>query len=269
PPPRDPAATPRIDPAIDWYRILGVDPLASREAIRDAIRTLADELFASKPSAEKLTRERQRLRDAWAILGDPKLRAAYDAARAAARDGAAPPGDTGPAFDPRPGHMPAGSRQGPVTVNGHVLEAGRSLAGADLRGADLRGLDLAGCDLSGARLQGADLEAASLRRARLEGADLSGASLRWADLSHAAAEGAILRQADLSHAALAGAVLRRASLAGATLAGAVGPGIDLDYADLARADFTGALITPRLIARGRLEGTVFPDGSIRPRPGAT
>jgi uncharacterized protein YjbI with pentapeptide repeats len=47
------------------------------------------------------------------------------------------------------------------------------------------------------------------------------------------------------------------------LEGAVGPGVNFEYADLARADFTGALITPALIERGKLAGTVLPDGSVR------
>jgi uncharacterized protein YjbI with pentapeptide repeats len=55
----------------------------------------------------------------------------------------------------------------------------------------------------------------------------------------------------------------RANLAGAVLEGAVGPGVNFEFADLSRADFTGALMTPALIARGKLAGTVFPDGSVR------
>ncbi len=254
---------PRIDGSFDWYGFLGVEPGASREAIRQAIAALAEELLGGGVSGERLTRQRQRLREAWAILGDARLRAAYDRARAAHAGVAEGQGDgNGAAPDP-PARMPAGYRAGPVRVRGVVVDAGMDLRGADLRGADLRGLDLAGCDLREAQLQGADLEAASLRLANLGGARLDGANLRWADLSHARMEGASLRQADLSEAALAGAKLARANLAGATLAAAVGPGIDLDFAELARADFSGALITPALIARGRLEDTVFPDGSVR------
>jgi curved DNA-binding protein CbpA len=266
PPPQDrppePGAGPRIDGSVDWYAFLGVPPGASREAIRKAIASLADELLGSGVSGERLTRQRQRLREAWAILSDARLRAAYDRARAEhlAAEGA---NAGGPAARDDGRRMPAGYRTGPVAVGGLVLEAGAKLAGADLRGADLRGLDLAGADLSGAQLQGANLEAASLRRANLRGARLDGANLRWADLSHAACEGASFRQADLGESALAGTVFTRASLAGAVLEGAVGPGVNFEYADLARADFTGALITPALIERGKLAGTVLPDGSVR------
>jgi len=270
PPPQDrrpgePAATPRIDGAFDWYGFLGVPEGASREAIRRAIADLADELLGNGISGERLTRQRQRLREAWTILGDERLRAAYDRARAEHlrhQAGPAPASEDGqgPAAG---GRVPAGYRSGPLTVGGVVLGAGASAPGADLRGADLRGLDLAGCDLRGAQLQGANLEAASLRRARLDGARLDGANLRWADLSHAHCEGASLRQADLGEAALASTRFVRANLAGAVLEGAVGPGVNFEFADLSRADFTGALMTPSLIARGKLAGTVFPDGSVR------
>ncbi|GIW14429.1 MAG: hypothetical protein KatS3mg063_0282 [Tepidiforma sp.] len=266
PPPQDrppePGAGPRIDGSVDWYAFLGVPPGASREAIRKAIASLADELLGGDVSGERLTRQRQRLREAWAILSDSRWRAAYDRARAEhlAAEGA---NAGGPAARDDGRRMPAGYRTGPVAVGGLVLEAGAKLAGADLRGADLRGLDLAGADLSGAQLQGANLEAASLRRTNLRGARLDGANLRWADLSHAACEGASFRQADLGESALAGTVFTRASLAGAVLEGAVGPGVNFEYADLARADFTGALITPALIERGKLAGTVLPDGSVR------
>ncbi len=270
PPPQDGApggaSTPRIDGTVDWYAFLGVAPGASREAIRRAIADLADELLGNGVSGERLTKQRQRLREAWAILGDERLRAAYDRARAEhLRTAGGQRGGDGTAAD-RDGEgrrVPAGWREGPVSFGGLAVEAGADLRGADLRGAALRGLDLAGCDLQGADLRGADLEACSLRRVNLEGARLDGANLRWADLSHARCSGASFRQADLGEAALAGTVFARADLAGATLAGSVGPGVNFEFANLARADFSGALVTPALIARGRLESTVFPDGSVR------
>lgn len=270
PPPQDgrpgePGAAPRIDGSFDWYGFLGVPAGASREAIRRAIAGLADELLAEDVSGERLTRQRHRLREAWSILGDDRLRTVYDRARAEHLRVAGEPERDGEAGRQASsaGRVPAGFRSGPLAVGGVVLGAGASAPGADLRGVDLRGLDLAGCDLRGALLQGANLEAASLRRARLEGARLDGANLRWADLSHAQCEGASLHQADLTEAALASTVLVRANLTGAVLERVVGPGVNFEFADLSRADFSGALVTPALIARGRLAGTVFPDGSVR------
>lgn len=248
------------DASIDWYGVLGVRPDTPRQQILKVLSRMAGELEGARISATEFTRRRQAMKDAWSVLGDPHLRAAYDRARKEhLSKGAAPPAE-----EPEAGtEIPAGHRMGPVTVGGVIVDAGADCTGADLRGVDLRGLDLAGICLREARLQGANLEAASLRRADLRGADLSGARLRWADLSHADGTGASFRQADLAHAALSATKFVRANLSGASLAGAVGPGINLDFATLARADFMGAKVTPQLIERGKLEGTIFPDGSVR------
>lgn len=248
------------DPSFDWYGAVGVGADASREAVRAALARMAAELEGAGISATEYARRRQVLKDAWAVLGNAEMRAAYDRAREAHRR-APRPNSNAAGEEGTP--MPAGYRMGPVTVGGVRVDLGADCAGADLRGADLRGLDLAGIRLAGARLQGADLEGASLRRADLRDADFSGASLRWADLSYADCGDGVFRQADLSRASLAGTKFTRCDLSGANLAGAVGPGIDLEFADLGRADFSGAKVTPALIARGRLGGTVFPDGSVR------
>lgn len=248
------------DPSFDWYAAVGVRADASREAVRAALGRMAAGLEGAQVSATEYARRRQVIKEAWTILGDGEMRAAYDRAREARR-GAPPPASDKANDEGTP--IPAGYRVGPVTVGGVRVDAGADCSGADLRGADLRGLDLAGIRLAGARLQGADLEAASLRRADLRGADFSGASLHWADLSHADCGDGVFRQANLARASLAGTKFTRCDLSGANLAGVVGPGIDLEFADLGRADFSGAKITPALIARGRLGGTVFPDGSVR------
>ena len=244
------------DPSINWYERIGVREDASRPIILKALSRMAGELNGASISATEFTRRRNLMREAWAILGDQYMRAAYDRARKKAKDQPPPPEAEAPVTPP-PGY-----RQGPVTVNAFVVDKGASLRGADLRGADLRGLDLAGVDLREAKLQGADLEAASLRGAKLNSAELSGANLRFADLSNAECTAANLAQADLANAALHATSLFRANLAGAGMAGCVGPGVNLDYADLRRADLTGAKITEQLIRRAKLGGTVMPDGRI-------
>lgn len=246
------------DPAIDWYAVLGVPSDAPRQRIQKRLGELAAQL-SGDISATEFTRRRNEMRQAWSVLSDPHVRAAYDVARKEylAR-GARPAPEPEPATE-----IPAGHKQGPVVINGLFVDKGALLAVADLRGADLRGLDLAGIVLREAKLQGADLEGASLRRADLRGADLSGANLRWADLSHADCSGATLRQANLGRASLNATKFIRANLAGASFEAAVGPGINLDYADAARADFTAAKITPALIERARLDETIFPDGAVR------
>jgi curved DNA-binding protein CbpA len=249
------------DPAIDWYAVLGVRPDTPRPQILKVLSRMAGELDGAGISATEFTRRRQAMKDAWAVLGDPHMRAAYDRARKEHLRRSPGVVDA----EPEPvTEVPAGYRVGPVVVAGVTVDAGADCTGADLRGADLRGLDLVGICLREAKLQGADFEAASLRRADLRGADLSGARLRWADVSHADCTGAGFRQADMAHASLAATRFVRANLTGASLVGAVGPGINLDYADLSRADFTGAKVTPQLIERGNLAGTIFPDGDVRP-----
>lgn len=259
--PRTGPATYTGDPSVDWYAVLGVRPDTPRPEILKVLARLAGELEGARVSATEFTRRRQAMKDAWTVLGDPHMRAAYDRARKEymERPSTVAEEEGGPGTE-----IPAGYRVGPVVIGGVTIDAGADCAGADLRGADLRGLDLAGICLREAKLQGADLEAASLRRADLRGADLSGARLRWADLSHADCTGAGLRQADMANASLAATKFVRANLAGASLVGVVGPGINLDFADLSRADFSGAKVTAQLIERGTLDGTIFPDGSARP-----
>jgi uncharacterized protein YjbI with pentapeptide repeats len=245
------------DPSVNWYSIVGVREDAPKQEILKALSRMAGGLNGADISATEFTRRRNQMRDAWAILGDQHMRAAYDRARKQPRPEPAKAEWSAAAPTPPPGY-----RLGPAVINDQTIDKGMRLEGADLRGADLRGFDLAGIQLKDAKLQGADFEAASLRKADLAGADLSGANLRFADLSNADVSAANLRQADLTGAALHATNFFRASLVGAQLSDAVGPGINLDFADLARADFTNAKITPQLIERGKLGATVMPNGEV-------
>ncbi len=62
---------------MDLYRVLGASPDDSAEALHRAYRRRARELHPDVSSAgdEEAMRE---LNDAWAVLGDPELRAEYD-----------------------------------------------------------------------------------------------------------------------------------------------------------------------------------------------
>ena len=91
----------------DHYRTLGVAAGASHIELRSAYRRLMREhhpdLRPGDPAAEAMTR---RLTEAWAVLGRPGRRAAYDRARAAMRVTAPPPlrsQPTPPAYS-REGH---------------------------------------------------------------------------------------------------------------------------------------------------------------------
>src|SRR5690242_5343137 len=82
--------------ADDLYEVLGLAPGASDEEIDAAYSRLQAGLTASaatSPAAtEVLRRRRLRLANAYAILGDPEARAAYDV-----RQGLAPPVSAAPA----------------------------------------------------------------------------------------------------------------------------------------------------------------------------
>ena len=61
---------------IDLYRVLGASPDATAEDLHSAYRARARALHPDTSSGdEDAMRE---LNDAWAILGDPELRAEYD-----------------------------------------------------------------------------------------------------------------------------------------------------------------------------------------------
>ncbi len=62
----------------DLYRVLQVDPAAERAVIRAAYLCLAKQ---HHPDAGGAPTQMVALNEAWAVLGDPARRAAYDAAR--------------------------------------------------------------------------------------------------------------------------------------------------------------------------------------------
>ncbi|MED5393943.1 MAG: DnaJ domain-containing protein [Actinomycetota bacterium] len=73
-----------IDP-LDHYRTLGVPASASPDELRDAYRALARRLHPDRvadPSARRSADDRMaKVNEAWRVLGDPDLRAAYDRSR--------------------------------------------------------------------------------------------------------------------------------------------------------------------------------------------
>jgi len=70
---------------IDHYRTLGVPASASPDELRDAYRALARRLHPDRvadPSARRSADDRMaKVNEAWRVLGDPDLRAAYDRSR--------------------------------------------------------------------------------------------------------------------------------------------------------------------------------------------
>lgn len=97
----------------DLYRVLQVDPAASPLVIQAAYRVLA-RIF--HPDVEGDDELMKRINHAWAVLGDPRRRAAYDAERAGRDEGRVPAGmATTPrgttAQPPKPAGPPAGREQ--------------------------------------------------------------------------------------------------------------------------------------------------------------
>jgi hypothetical protein len=102
----------RFRPDVDYYEVLQVHPRASAEMIKKAYRTLMGEM-GGHPDLGGDEDRAKLMNEAYAVLGDPDLRRAYDQARAQmAPDGGgetgAPRPGTGRPFRPFPGTGPGG-----------------------------------------------------------------------------------------------------------------------------------------------------------------
>jgi predicted Zn-dependent protease with MMP-like domain len=122
---------PRAEP--NYYAVLGVSPVASREQIRAAyrrrIKLWHPDRYAGKPRSLQMRAEQRarRLTAAWAVLGDPAKRQAYDERRGFLRERAFDPYE--PTYDTwqgvSPTQMPARPAQAEERAeNGAGLFAG-------------------------------------------------------------------------------------------------------------------------------------------------
>jgi curved DNA-binding protein CbpA len=91
----------RFRPEVDYYEVLQVHPRASPEMVKKAYRTLMGEM-RGHPDLGGDEERAKLLNEAYAVIGDPELRSAYDAARrsrspwgGAGADGPAVPGFPG------------------------------------------------------------------------------------------------------------------------------------------------------------------------------
>jgi hypothetical protein len=83
-----------MDPELDPYRVLGVDPMASLLDIARARRRLAKLHHPDLAAGEAAADEMGRINAAWTILADADARAAWDRAHGFAPAGVAHPGAT-------------------------------------------------------------------------------------------------------------------------------------------------------------------------------
>ena len=117
---------------IDLYEVLQVDRQAEPDVIRAAYRALARKYH---PDFGGSARQMASINDAWAVLGDPVRRAAYDSEPEALGDPPQEPARpwaaaaTGPSVPghmvPPPGRGLSGRRPNRPDVTGSVLDFGR------------------------------------------------------------------------------------------------------------------------------------------------
>ena len=107
----------------DYYEVLQVHPRAESEVIRAAYRTLARKYH---PDHGGDPTRMIALNDAWDVLGDPALRAAYDAsrARAAAAQNGASAAQSGSGFRRAPDTSTAAADQRPAASYSSATASG-------------------------------------------------------------------------------------------------------------------------------------------------
>ncbi|MBK4732952.1 pentapeptide repeat-containing protein [Oxynema sp. CENA135] len=265
-----------------WYRVLDLDPGASKEEINQAYKDL---VFIWHP--DRIPKENERLRQK-AEEKLKQLNQAREQLRAHLGNGTAPQANATPPKRPhykspyqsstyarsRDSYRPPYSdyarssqsqswqsspratykrnsySQQPPSPTGdrYPSEPPKppspqpDLAGSDFRGANFKEKDLSGRNLSYANLSHADLSDAFLHKINLTGATLEHANLFRANLLQATLTKANLRSCNLIGADLSGADLRGADLRGAK----VGSN------DRIMVKLTGA----------NLRGAILPDGTI-------
>lgn len=221
------------------YRMLGLEPGASLEAVNQAYKDLA---FIWHP--DRIPKDNIRLQQ----KAQDKLKEinqARDQLRSILRSGqnknARPqpePKPTAPRYHEKP---PRTYYRSPSTSH-HQARQHPDLSGADFRGAQLKEKDLSGRNLSNANLSNADLSDAFLHKVNLSGANLHKANLFRANLFQANLSNANLRETNLIGADLSGADLNGADLRGARVGSK----------DRLLVKLTGANLT----------GAILPDGTI-------
>jgi len=218
-----------------YYRVLGLEPGASLEAVNQAYKDLAfvwhpDRIPKDNPRLQQKAQEKlKEINQAREQLRSirPSTHNKY----------------TQPQQSPKPAQPRYREKQSPSYYQSpsqyyhHVRKPQPDLSGADLRGAQLKEKDLSGRNLSNADLSNADLSDAFLHNTNFQGANLERANLFRANLLQAN-----LSKANLRDTNLIGADLSGADLSGADLRGARMRSKDRLMVKLIGANLTGAIL---------------------------
>jgi uncharacterized protein YjbI with pentapeptide repeats len=217
------------------YSLLGLDPSASSDEIKQAWRDLAQvwhpDRFAGNDRLQQKAQEKlKEINQAYEKLRNSSTGAAPRPASPAAAGGYDYPSDEEPDVDPveilkqgvntwnlwRKKYSNVRPRLRTADLNGMYLE------GYDLREVDLSNATLQDCDLYKANLSGAKAVAARLQRSHLSRALLLGADLSLADLTDTDLSGANLSGAKFADCRMFGAKMVGANLCGADLSTVIG-----------------------------------------------
>jgi curved DNA-binding protein CbpA len=93
-------------PELDAYKVLQVDPEAEDEVIQAAYRRLARKYHPDLASGGEAAARMAAINAAWALLGTPETRAAYDRSRLSPRGDSPPPAPAPPPTHPRAPQAP-------------------------------------------------------------------------------------------------------------------------------------------------------------------
>ena len=227
-----------MDDLDQYYRMLGLEPGASLEAVNQAYKDLAfvwhpdripkDNIRLQQKAQEKLKEINQARDQLRSILPSGQNKKAQ-------------PQPEPKRTTPRYYEKPPQTYYRPSTSQ-HQARQHPDMSGADFRGAQLKEKDLSGRNLSNANLSNADLSDAFLHKVNLSGANLHKANLFRANLFQANLSNANLRETNLVGADLSGADLNGADLRGARVG----------TKDRILVKLTGANLT----------GAIMPDGTI-------
>jgi curved DNA-binding protein CbpA len=108
---------------IDYYKVLQVDPGAHADVVRAAYRVLARLYHPDMDggSADKMIA----LNNAWAVISDESMRAAYDKSRAALAPRATAAQPSYQSAPPRTQAAPAPTQRGTPMIRSTILDFGR------------------------------------------------------------------------------------------------------------------------------------------------